>query len=288
MADIPPNTRKPRDDEIDVYGMTHAGKVRPENQDHFLLASIYKRMQIIATSLPEPSPFPTAEERVAYVAMVADGVGGGVGGAEASATALSSAMQYVNDSMACYLGRNDDETEFAEALQLAALSSHQAILERRAQREVPGTMATTLTLFLGVWPRYYLLQVGDSRYYQWRAGTLTQITRDQTFAEALVESGALTREAAGTSRLAHILSSALGGDETLPVVTPLAADWGNVHLLCSDGLTKHIKDARISEILGAMTSAKDGCERLVQEALDAGGSDNITVVVGRTTPRDSA
>jgi serine/threonine protein phosphatase PrpC len=286
MPEYPSDNRKPRDDEIDTYGLTHQGKVRTTNQDHFLLASVYKRLHVISTSLPPGESLPDSEERVAYIAMVADGVGGGVGGEKASATALQSAMQYVNDSMACYLGREVDDSGFEESLQIAALKSHEAVLARRAASEQSGTMATTLTLFLGVWPRYFLMQVGDSRYYQWRNGALTQITRDQTYAEALVESGALTREAAKDSRLSHVLSSALGGNETLPVVTSVAADWGNVHLLCSDGLTKHVSDERIAEILGAMTDSKSACEQLVQEALDAGGTDNITVIVGRTVRKD--
>lgn len=285
MAELPPPSRKPLDVELDTFGLTHPGKVRAENQDHFLLASVYKRLHVIASSLPEDNALVDSEDRVAYIAMVADGVGGGVGGARASATALQSALQYVNDSMACYLAREDKETGFAEALQQAALKSHEAILARRAADGLQGTMATTLTLFLGVWPRYYLLQVGDSRYYRLRDGVLTQVTRDQTFAESLVEAGALSREDAAKSRLAHVLSSALGADQTLPVVTPMDADWGNVHLLCSDGLTKHVSDARIAEILGGMSNAREGCERLLQEALDGGGSDNITVVVGRTIPK---
>lgn len=284
----PPATRKPRDEEIDTYGLTHAGKVRGSNQDHFLLASVYKRMHIIASSLPADQALADAEDRVAYVAMVADGVGGGVGGAEASATALQAAMQYVNDSMACYLGREDNETGFAEALQEAALRSHKAVLARRDASGAAGTMATTLTLFLGVWPRYYLLQVGDSRYYRMRDGVLMQVTRDQTFAESLVDAGALSRADAAKSRLAHILSSALGADETAPVVTPLDAHWGNIHLLCSDGLTKHVSDERIAEVLRTMTSSRQACEQLLQDALDDGGSDNVTIVIGRTIPAESA
>ena len=288
MADVLRMSRKPRDDEIDTYGLTHRGKVRAENQDHFLLASIYKRLQINASSLPPEVQFSAREDRVAFVAMVADGVGGGARGGEASATALQAAMQYVNDSMACYLGREDDEIGFAEALQHAALRSHEAIVARRKENGEQRAMATTLTLFLGVWPRYYLLQIGDSRYYRWRSGTLTQITRDQTFAEALVESGALSREDAAKSRLAHILSSALGSDETAPVVTPLPAEWGIIHLLCSDGLTKHVSDARIAEVLGSTTGSQQACEQLLQEALDAGGTDNITIIIGRSMRNDEA
>ena len=147
-------------------------------------------------------------------------------------------------------------------------------------------MATTLTLFLGVWPWYYLLQVGDSRYYLYREGTLTQVTRDQTLAQDLVDQGVFTRSVAAASRLANILSSAIGGETTTPVVTRLRANWGNVHLLCSDGLTKHVSDERIAERLAAMTSAREVCEQLLQDALDGGGSDNITILVGRAVPRD--
>jgi PPM family protein phosphatase len=69
-------------------------------------------------------------------------------------------------------------------------------------------------------------------------------------------------------------------------VTRLPSDWETVHLLCSDGLTKHVTDARIAEILRGMTSSKQACEQLVEEALAGGGTDNVTVVVGRLVPRD--
>jgi serine/threonine protein phosphatase PrpC len=146
-------------------------------------------------------------------------------------------------------------------------------------------MATTLTMYIGVWPTYYLLQVGDSRYYVWRDGVLSQLTRDQTMAQDLVDDGILKASTAGNSPMAHVLSSAIGADKTMPVVTRLDADWDNVHLICSDGLTKHVTDARIAEVLGAMTSAKQAAEQLLQEALDGGGSDNITIIIGRTTPK---
>jgi len=72
----------------------------------------------------------------------------------------------------------------------------------------------------------------------------------------------------------------------VPVITRLRADWDYVHLLCTDGLTKHVSDERIAECLGSMTSSKQVCEQLLQEALDAGGTDNITIVVGRATARE--
>jgi protein phosphatase len=146
-------------------------------------------------------------------------------------------------------------------------------------------MATTLTLFMGVWPYYYLLQVGDSRYYLYRQGQLSQLTRDQTMAQDLVDVGVFTRAMADRSRYANVLSSAIGGQQATPVVTRLRADWNNVHMICSDGLTKHVSDDRIRDRLATMTSARQVCEQLLQDALDAGGSDNITIVVGRTLPK---
>jgi protein phosphatase len=142
-------------------------------------------------------------------------------------------------------------------------------------------MATTLTMYIGVWPDYYLLQVGDSRYYVYRDGELTQVTRDQTMAQDLVDQGVFTHTMAQRTPLAHVLSSAIGGQQASPVVTKLMAHRRNVHLLCSDGLTKHVSDERIRERLAGMTSARQACEALLQDALDGGGSDNITLVISR-------
>ena len=282
-----PAPRKPDDDEIDVYGLSHTGKVRSENQDHFLLASLHKRLTIHQTNLTAAERLPFADKRLAFVAMVADGVGGGVGGGAASATTLETATEYILGSMDCYDRANsgEDEGTFIVALQDAAMRAHQAVLARAQTDPDRGRMATTLTLWMGVWPWYYLLQVGDSRYYLYREGRLSQLTRDQTMAQDLVDQGVWTRAVGAQSRLANVLSSSIGGQTTMPVVTRLKADWENVHLLCSDGLTKHVSDERIAERLKAMTSAQDVCEQLLQDALDGGGSDNITIVVGWARPR---
>jgi protein phosphatase len=218
--------------------------------------------------------------------MIADGVGGGTGGAEASTTTLETVMQYVNDSMLVYYGARVDEAEFTELLQAAAMRAHEAVLKRRVERGITGTMATTLTMYIGIWPTYYLLQLGDSRYYVWRGGKLRQVTRDQTLAQDLVDDGVMTRAAAARTPMANVLSSAIGGDTTVPVVTRLKSDWHNVHLMCSDGLTRHVTDERIAEVIGSMTSSKQACEQLLQEALDGGGHDNITIIIGRPIPKD--
>jgi len=271
--------RKPLDSEIDVFGLTHQGRVRKQNQDNFLVATLHKRVEVKYSSL-ETVAVPSADERLAFIAMVADGVGGGEHGEAASRLAVESASQYVTEAMRCYYGAGTDEASLTDALQQAARQCHESV-RQHAEAENFRSMATTLTLFLGVWPWIYLLQVGDSRCYRLRQGVLTQVTRDQTMAQELMDLGVLKPSDAQRSRLSHVLSSAIGGHTAMPTVTRFPAEWDNAHLLCSDGLTRHVSDERIRDVLGSMTSAHQACETLLQEALDGGGSDNITIVIAR-------
>jgi protein phosphatase len=284
-VNFPPREQKPRDDELDIYGLSHRGRVRAVNQDHFLLAAIHKKVQVLQTNLPTTQQLPIGEQRLAVVAMVADGVGGAEGGEEASAKALETSMQYLAHSTDCYLRSDSDDEKLMTALQDAAHKSHEAVLERAKEITDGRSMATTLTLFMGVWPWYYLLQVGDSRYYLYREGVLTQVTRDQTIAQDLVDQGVFTRAMAIRSQFNNVLSSAIGGNTAAPVVTRLRAEWMNVHLLCTDGLTKHVPDDQIADRLRTMTSAKQCAEQLLEDALEAGGTDNISLLIGRAVPK---
>jgi PPM family protein phosphatase len=279
--------RKPLDNEFDVFGLTHPGKVREVNQDNFMLASLHKRMEVHFTSLKNLDELHLEGERLAYLAMVADGVGGGLGGDQASRIAIKDASQYIQSSMRCYYNQDSKDEDFLDALQDAAMACHASVVqEAEAHPEIRG-MATTLTLAIGVWPRAYVLQVGDSRFYMMHEGRLVQVTRDQTIAQELVEQGVLTRSDADNTQWVNVLSSAIGGTQTAPVVTRVDQAWESVILLCSDGLTKHVSEKRIEECLANMKNAKSVCEELLQEALDGGGTDNITIVVGRVHPRPS-
>jgi serine/threonine protein phosphatase PrpC len=278
-------SRKPRDDELDAYGVTDRGKVRAENQDHFLLGSLRKRLDIRQSSLALDK-IPLAEERVAFFMMVADGVGGGLKGEQASRMALEVATRYIAEGARCYYRFDEEGVDLGHSLEEGAKRCHDALQERAASDPEAAGMATTLTLFIGVWPWVYLLQVGDSRYYQYRDGALIQISRDQTIAQELADQGIMPRELVEKSPLANVLSSSIGGQQTAPVVTRIPNSWGTIHLLCSDGLTRHVPDERIAERLSGMRSARQVAEELVQDALDGGGTDNITVIVGRAIPKD--
>ena len=273
--------RRPADDELDAFGISHQGKVRSRNEDHFLLATLHKVMRVRATSLPMPETLESPSGRLALLGMVADGVGGGRGGEEASRAAVQTIADYVTNMTQCiYTADPTAADAFIRVLQDAAQRTHETVVARSRENTSLAGMATTLTLCIGVWPLLYVLHVGDSRCYQLYDGTLHQVTKDQTLAQELVDSGVLKAEEAARTRLAHVLSSAIGGT-TSPVVSYRRIHPGSITLLCSDGLTKHVSDARIEERLKQMTSAEQVCQALVQDALDGGGTDNITVVVAR-------
>jgi serine/threonine protein phosphatase PrpC len=135
-----------------------------------------------------------------------------------------------------------------------------------------------------VWPRAYVVHVGDSRAYYQRGGLLRQLTRDQTVYEELVDQGVITGEqaqdAALGNRLKHTLTSAIGS-ELAPSVGLIDLEAGDALLLCTDGLTKHVRDSDITAILDAGGSAEESCRRLIDLTLERGAHDNVTVVVGR-------
>jgi protein phosphatase len=276
---------RPQFDEIDAYGLTHVGHVRKENQDHFFVGALARGLTVDATSVTQSDRQVLLPERVASLGMVADGVGSTAGGGEAARLAVRELLREVSESFwEADLSEDDDPEVFIRLLNDAALSCHGTLLEK-AEKDGGRRFATTLTLFLGLWPHAYLLQVGDSRCYIYQNDRLTQISRDQTLAEELVANGTLSRPEAEKTRWANVLSSAIGGEAAAPVVTRVARDWGAVVLMCSDGLTKHVSDEQIADRLANLTTSREAAELLLQDALDDGGTDNVTIIVGRSVKR---
>jgi protein phosphatase len=279
---------RPHDDELDLFGLTHVGLVRKENQDHYMVCTVHPQVVVHGTSLPDADQLPLRGERIATYLLVADGVGGGAGGAEASRLALTTVTHYVASSLRSYhaAGASSDQ-EFYEALTAAALEAHIAVREKQLD-DPKAKMATTLTLAVAVFPWMYVTQVGDSRCYRYWNGDFTQVTRDQTIAQGLVDQGILPADRLAESPLSHVLSSAIGADEAMPVVTRVEIPRGCVLLLATDGLTKHVTDAEIKEQIAAMTSSEQVCRSLLELALQRGGSDNITLIAARAPLPKSA
>jgi len=279
---------RPDDTELDMFGLTHVGRVRKENQDHFMLCTVHPQVVVHGTSLPEPESLPLRGTRIATYMLVADGVGSGAGGGEASRLALATITQYVASSMRSYhaAGAASDK-EFYEALTSAALEAHAAVREK-AEADPGAKMATTLTLAVAVFPWLYVTQVGDSRCYVYWDGKLNQVTRDQTIAQGLVDQGLMPADRASDSPFSHVLSSAIGGDEAMPVVSRVEIPRGCVVFLATDGLTKHVTDAEIAEELEKMESSEQVCRTLLDMALERGGSDNISMISARAPLKKSA
>jgi len=291
LPSVPPREsskeRRPRDDELDLFGVTHVGHTRPDNQDHFLLCTVHPQVVLHGTSLPEPEALALRGERLATIMLVADGVGGTTAGSTASRLATEAVTGYVSSSLRSYhTAGSATEEELTETLRAAACVAHDAVRAEAMAMPGNGTMATTLSLAVVIWPWLYVVQVGDSRCYLFRGGVLRQVTRDQTIAQELVDQGVLAADKAQSSPLSHVLSSAIGSADARPEITRVdVRGTGTVILVCTDGLTKHVADKEIAQHLERMRSSEEACQALLQLALDRGGTDNITLVVGQVLPR---
>ncbi|MFI5311523.1 MAG: PP2C family protein-serine/threonine phosphatase [Gemmatimonadales bacterium] len=264
---------------IDVFGASDVGLKRTNNEDHFMIAELTKAITLRQTNLEDRSVFDSLRGAEAQLMAVADGVGGTAGGEIASGTAVTALVEYVSRATGCFNAMDtDSEHDFLAKLENVVLQAHE-----RVKASTPGGTppATTLTMVTFVWPRAYIVHVGDSRAMYLHNGRLRTLTRDQTMAEALVDAGALTPEAAARSSLSHTLYSALGSAEVIPSVGLVDFTAGDVLLLCSDGLTKHVTDERIQQVLSEPVTAEAMAKKLIAEALAGGGSDNVTVVVAR-------
>ncbi|MBC7788431.1 MAG: serine/threonine-protein phosphatase [Anaerolineae bacterium] len=279
----PTRSSRPADEDLDLFGITHQGKVRSENQDQFLVCTVHPQVVIHGTSLANTDTLPLRGTRLATIMVVADGVGGEAGGNAAARIAMESVTRYVTSTMRCYHAAGSaGEGEFLAALRAAALEAHDAVRAEAALSTHEQHMATTLTVGIAVWPWFYAMQVGDSRCYFCQDGVLRQITRDQTVGQDLVDLGVIPPEQLERSPLKDVLSSAIGSDEALPDVTRVdIGRRGCVLLLCSDGLNKHVSDEEIASYVSSMTSSEQVVRDLLELALSRGGTDNITIVVGR-------
>lgn len=274
---------RPSDDELDLFGITHQGLVRADNQDHFLIATVHPQLVIHGTSLENTDGLPLRGTRLATVMLLADGVGGAAAGSEAARLAAESVTRYVSSTLRSYhAAGSSGDNEFLKALKSAALEAHAAVRTEAALRTDHRQMATTLTVGFAVWPWLYVVQVGDSRCYYFSGGKLRQITQDQTVAQALVNQGILPKDRLERSPLKHVLSSAIGAEEAMPEVTRIdISTRGSLILICSDGLTKHVTDDEIAERARKLTSSEQIAKDLLDLALERGGTDNITIIAAR-------
>ena len=287
VSQQPQRGSRPLATDVDVFGLSDRGRVRAENQDQFLIASLHKLLRVQQTSLGEHDLSQVVSESRGYLFLVADGVGGASHGREASGAALRAIAEYVTHLMTLYRRMDpQQETGFLAELERTVRRTHRDLVSRGEQVGGAGALATTVTMVAVLWPRAYLVQVGDSRCYRLRDERLELMSKDQTMAQALVDAGALSPADAERSPLRNVLSSALGGPAATPMTVSTECRWDDVLLLCTDGLTRHVSESEIQDMLRRRLSAEQTCRCLVQLALERGGSDNVTVVVGRLRARE--
>jgi len=276
--------------QMDCFGLTDRGLKRPTNQDHYLIADLNKSMRIHDTSLTLDSETRVYGGSQGKLLVVADGMGGEAEGERACTIAVDQLTTYVLNSLSwCFRLEEDSEHDFEDHLKEALESCQKSIHAVVATHPEMHSMGTTMTMVYIVWPRAFVVHVGDSRCYLLRNGELAQITVDHTVSEIMVETGKMSREEAEHSPMGHALWNVLGGrsSELEVDVCKLTLECNDILLLCTDGLYNMVRHETLQELLVSNTGAESACRKLVDLANENGGKDNITVIVSHFLPPKS-
>ncbi len=257
---------------VQLFARTDVGQVREHNEDNFLVADLSRRSR----GLLEANRATVIGPQGAVFA-VCDGMGGAAAGEIASQLAVDIIYERLVDGLGERPVKRDDlARRLVRAVEAAGL---RIFHEAKADRSRRG-MGTTVTAAALVDEMLFFAQVGDSRGYVLRNDTLTQLTRDQSLVNQLIEAGQLTEEEAETFEHNNIILQALGTSDTVQVdLTYAELRRGDILLLCSDGLSGMVRFEDIRETLRSGAEPLDICKALTEKANQAGGHDNITVII---------
>lgn len=268
---------------VGVSAVSDRGKVRPTNEDHYLVVSFGRYLRTLLTNLPEGSIARQFDE-VGHGMIVADGMGGLSGGDVASRLALNTMISLVlhTPDWILRMGRNEAE-EVMLRMEERFRRINAVILEEAAIDSSLAGMGTTMTMAASLGKDLFIGHVGDSRAYLLHQGALHKLTNDHTVAQQLIDAEVISTGDACTIKYRRILTQALGIREAKlqPEVQRIVLDDGDQVLLCTDGLTDMLSDAEIATVLLAQSSATKACLALVGLALERGAEDNVTVVNAR-------
>jgi PPM family protein phosphatase len=248
------------------------GLERSSNQDKALVATL--------TGVAHSAPFTGYAEVKAdgLLLAVCDGMGGAAGGEVASEEAASVLLAQLSQPSEEATGQDTVAPRLVDALRVAARTIH---AHARLDPRLRG-MGTTATVAVVAEDRLVLGQVGDSRAYLYRDGALTQLTRDQSLAQLMIEQGRLQPEDVKDFVGSNIILQAVGTSDHLDVdVREVRLRQGDVLVLCSDGLSGPVDAAAICAVLKQAQDPAAACDELIRHALAAGGPDNVTCIVAR-------
>jgi len=275
---------------VEVAAASHAGKVRPLNEDHYMVLRLNRSQETILTSL-SAAEVPGKFNEYGYGIFIADGLGGEGPGAVASRLALSTLAHLL-----IHFGKWNLRLNAVAAKEVMERAGwfyqqiNEAVVQRGKDDPQLAGMMTTMTAAFTVGDDIFLAHVGHTRAYLFRDGELTQLTSDQTVERRMTD--APPRPAAverATEDLKHILTEALGGKLGGPAVDVTHFRlWDNdIVLFCTDGLTGVVDDERIGAVLNLRRRPQEQCQTLVDLALEAGGPDNVTVLLAEyRVPRE--
>ena len=235
---------------MDFGAATHTGYVRSGNEDGFFAS------------------------RELAVFAVADGMGGHAHGEVASHLALEAIADHATILSQANPG------ELANDLHDTVQAANTSILSQAEAQDTRNRMGTTLVLATICGDRLYFAHIGDSRLYLLRGDVFTQLTRDHSLVQAMVDRGEISPEEAAIHPLRHQITRVVGGDNRVsPEIASQALEVGDIILLCTDGLSGAVSAETIKAALGSDATAQEKADALIQAALESGGPDNVTVVV---------
>jgi serine/threonine protein phosphatase PrpC len=277
---VPPLARV----QVDLASLSDRGKKRLNNEDHFLALDFGRFMTCLQSNLPSGA-VPTKFEQRGYGFAVADGMGGEAGGEVASGLAITTLVELALETPDWIMAQDEPLIDEVERRTAQRLEQTSEVLEAESRRnpELRG-MGTTMTLAISLGDQLLVAHIGDSRAYLFRDGRLLRLTRDHTFAQALADSGVIPLADVARHRLRNMLTRCLGGPDSAEAeFRRVTLQNGDRLLLCSDGLTELVDDEGIGNVLSQHSSSIEACRALVDWALDAGGTDNVTVVLAGYT-----
>jgi PPM family protein phosphatase len=252
---------------LEVAGKTDVGSVRANNEDNYGYDSRYG------------------------IYVVCDGMGGQAAGEVASKIAVDTILGYYRTSaysghFPAIAGHSEGLTErashLASALQLANQAVHEAATKQAGRAGMGATVVAVSTEGNGAF--FSTANVGDSRIYLVRDREIEQLTNDHSLVMEQVRRGVITLADARVSNMQHIILRALGSEPTVnPDLDDRMAMPGDVLVLCSDGLTRHVPDDSIAEVVTNTPDLRLACNLLVEAAKNSGGEDNITCLLVRFT-----
>jgi len=257
---------------LKLFGRTDVGQIREHNEDNFVVADLSRKSR---SMLEADRTF--AIGPAGTILGVCDGMGGAAAGEVASQLAVDIIFEKMSGASS---PRTRDEFAFrlVQAVEAAGL---RIFTEAKVDRARRG-MGTTATIAGLIDDHLFLAQVGDSRGYVLRGDKLVQVTRDQSLVNQLIEAGQLTEAEAETFEHNNIILQALGTADTVQVdLTYVVLRQGDTLMLCSDGLSGMVRFDEIREVLMSTPEPIDACRVLTDRANQAGGHDNITVIVSK-------